>query len=882
MNLFVCYSHKDRAGRDALRERLAPLEAEGVLTVWCDVRIDPGTDWRHAIDTAIRRCDAAVLLLSPAFFASEFIASVEGVTLRKRAAAGEIALLPIWLRSFDLTGNPWAQLQPLLGFGQFVFARRRDAIVEGERWTHIAGELRQLALTLAGRPRPVGIPYPGMRSFDVRESQYFAGRESEADDLAQRLSGRQQFVMLFGDSGSGKSSLAKAGIVPRLLARVGAEDSPVVVCKPRIAVVDDPFFPFAIELHRWLPGAAPDAVVMAQQLAVDPERVRHYAMRSLVGRDPRAELLVVVDQFEEIFVDVELEASRRFVEMVDWLAGVERVRVILTVRNDYYPALTQHECLARRINRGEIQHVLPLGVDRFREIIVQPAERAGFSFDSGLVDRIVQDARECGNEGAVVPLLAYALRGLLEPLVERIEEGMPLSVAERRFSLASYDSFGGVRGAVAAAAKRATEGIADDSEVLDRLGRELVTEAPDLRPARRSARRADLDADPRIAVVVERLIRERLLVVSDATVEVAHEALFDAWPGLRAWIVRHRDDLHSCARLELDAKHWAEKGRERSLLWSHERLVPLDEALRRLGKTREELGEPASSFARPEAERLLEEIADPATSPERRAWVGGRLGAIGDPRLGVGLAGNGLPEIVWCSVDAGEVRLTGLPGHESTARAFSASRFSMAKYPITRSQFAPFRERADGYANDAWWRSLQRSAPCRPLSGAGGSSPVGRVCWYEAVAYCRWLTHQYRAAGMIGDDAEVRLPHEWEWQLAASDGNPRQLYPWGNDFEPHRCNTEEGGLLRETAVGLFPHGGTRSGICDLSGSMWEWCLNRYEPPADCSIGISGRRPLRGGSWMEDSLAARVWFRTAEMPDTISTSIGLRPCLAPAG
>ena len=108
------------------------------------------------------------------------------------------------------------------------------------------------------------------------------------------------------------------------------------------------------------------------------------------------------------------------------------------------------------------------------------------------------------------------------------------------------------------------------------------------------------------------------------------------------------------------------------------------------------------------------------------------------------------------------------------------------------------------------------------------------VSWYEASAYCQWLTAELRAQGRIGDDREVRLPTQEQWMQAAGKGK----YPWGDEFDPAKANTEESGLGQTTPVHMYPGGQTAEGVWDMSGNVWEWTADRDE---DGSMVLSERR-----------------------------------------
>ena len=176
-----------------------------------------------------------------------------------------------------------------------------------------------------------------------------------------------------------------------------------------------------------------------------------------------------------------------------------------------------------------------------------------------------------------------------------------------------------------------------------------------------------------------------------------------------------------------------------------------------------------------------------------------------------------------------------------------------------------------------WWKDLQRPEP-EPSRWPQGNRPRTNVDWYEAVAFARWLSAQ------LGD--EVRLPTEEEWERAAGGREGRE-YPWGAEYESGRANIDEtarwGGekvgewfLEQTTAVGVYPHGASPEGVLDLSGNVWEWCLNRYDQPERIQPDTSGQtRVLRGGSWSAPAAGARASLRDSSHPDYRYYFVGFR-------
>jgi formylglycine-generating enzyme required for sulfatase activity len=256
----------------------------------------------------------------------------------------------------------------------------------------------------------------------------------------------------------------------------------------------------------------------------------------------------------------------------------------------------------------------------------------------------------------------------------------------------------------------------------------------------------------------------------------------------------------------------------------------------------------------PEADRLLQELGGQDVTDKRRLDVGVLLSAMGDPRPGVGVR-NGLPDIGWASVSlGGSVDIEG-------ARK-SVSPFFLAKYPVTYAQYEAFVKAGGGFNNPAWWRDMP-SKHCPPSRKLGSqtnrvdSAPRTGVSWYQAVAFTRWLNAQLRGqsadvssggARVNGSTWELRLPAEWEWQWAAQGGLENRAYPWGS-WQDGQANTYHSGLKTTTVVGMYPQSAAVNGALDMSGNVWEWCLNRWESPHSIAVSTkNATRVLRGGSF----------------------------------
>ncbi len=283
---------------------------------------------------------------------------------------------------------------------------------------------------------------------------------------------------------------------------------------------------------------------------------------------------------------------------------------------------------------------------------------------------------------------------------------------------------------------------------------------------------------------------------------------------------------------------------------------------------------------------LLEELERPEITHEYRNWIGELIDEKGDDREGVGLHPDGqLPLISWLSVPAGEVEV-------ERAGKFPVDSFLIAKYPITRIQFQAFLDAQDGFQNPDWWKGLavesDQIQPAAEQRFDYNNHPRDNVSWYDAVAFCRWLTAKYLTRDdleenpvLSHDKWEIRLPTEWEWQMAATGGDPENKFPWGPDWDENKAHTKHNQLNKSMAVGMYPAGKSPVGALDMSGNIWEWCLNCYEDPARLDLSRPDRRVLRGGSWYHWGSYAHNTMRSRYFPDHRYNAGGFRVVCARA-
>jgi WD40 repeat protein/serine/threonine protein kinase/DNA-binding XRE family transcriptional regulator len=412
-------------------------------------------------------------------------------------------------------------------------------------------------------------PYVGLRAFSEADAEHFFGRDTLIQEIFSRLSEETElgrFLAIVGPSGSGKSSVIKAGLVPALR-RGGLPGSENW---------------FVLDL---IPGTHPWEEVEAALLrvAVNPpetllnqlqegERGLIRAVRRILPEDSETELLLIIDQFEEIFTLVEDESVREhFLNslVTAVLDERSRLRVIITLRADFYDRPLQYVDFGDLLRERAVS-VLPMTPDELDQTITLPAAQAGIRLEDGLAATIIRDV---GNQPGTLPLLQFVLTELFDQRDRNV------------MTLAAYQATGGVSGALARRADEIYRTLDNTGQNATRqLFLRLITLGEGVEDTRRRVHASELGGlviptegvalslDHPMERVIDVYSHYRLLTFDhdpttrERTVEVAHEALLREWGRLREWLDECREDIRYQRRLTRAAREWEESRHDSSFL----------------------------------------------------------------------------------------------------------------------------------------------------------------------------------------------------------------------------------------------------------------------------------------------------------------------------
>lgn len=413
-------------------------------------------------------------------------------------------------------------------------------------------------------------PYKGLRPFEEADASDFYGRATLVDRLISRLVESQplyRFLALVGPSGSGKSSVVKAGLIPSLKrgALLGSQDWFYVEMVPGSNPLS--------ELVNALSSVAIEPLNNAEELLTADDK----SLAALVDKilpTEGSELVLVIDQFEELYTLTSSETTRaQFLQLLTngVSASGTRLRLLITLRADFYDRPLLFPDFANLV-RERTEILLPLTRSEMEQAIIAPVERFGFYFEPGLVADIMEDINQ---QPGSLPLLQFMLTELFEK-----REGNSITRS-------AYKSLGGVLGALARRADELYERLDSSSQQAARqLFLRLIAIGEGTDDTRRRVQRSELHSIAQDKQVIQQVIetfgRSRLLTF-DAdpetripTVEVAHEALIRSWERLQTWLDASRDELRIQRRLNVAASEWVKANRDSGYLAAASRLAQFE------------------------------------------------------------------------------------------------------------------------------------------------------------------------------------------------------------------------------------------------------------------------------------------------------------------
>ena len=559
-DLFISYADADRAWVEGYL--LNALEQAGV-SYFTEAEFAVGASRFMEFERAIQQSRRILLVLSPAYMASDFNQFIDLLAQSYGLETGNWPVIPLILEP--------VKLPPFLSVLVSLNATNSDEWEEAIK--RLCADLQHPVPVLPPKPP---CPYPGMLPFSETDSNRFFGREQEVEEAIERLY-LYPFITVIGPSGSGKSSLVFAGIIP--------------------ALRRSELFGSGEWLIRWIrPGQTPLTTletVLGDSLA-DPGLV---VAKALATQPNAQRLLLIVDQFEEVFTQAEQEAVP-FQEVLLHLIETPNCYLILTVRADFYSDLME-SLLWRKIQSYRLE-IVPLDAAGLHEAIIKPAEDVGVFVEAALVERLVVEA---AGEPGILPLIQDTLKQLWDKVERRF---LPLRAYESLvLACKAYKNLDGSNrtGLQIAIANRADVAVVALSQEQRQIARRIFLRLIQFGEGRADTRRQQSVEQLRVLGEDAHLFDQTLLYLADEDrrllilsggeedssrkVDIAHEALIEGWPALQWWLTERREAEQTRRFLMRQVEEWVRLGKGSGGL--------LDEA---------ELAEAGRWLSRPDAEEL--------------------------------------------------------------------------------------------------------------------------------------------------------------------------------------------------------------------------------------------------------------------------------------
>jgi tetratricopeptide (TPR) repeat protein/energy-coupling factor transporter ATP-binding protein EcfA2 len=547
MDIFLSYNSADHNVVENIARKLGEERLEPFLARW---HLAPGVRWRQKLEETLSSCKAVAILVGPGEMGSWQQREVD-VALDLQGRSPNLPVIPVLLPGCEpplgfLRQMTWLDLRAqTLDQGIAILARAARGEPHGP-------EIQKQSASV----RASICPYRGLLHFREEDAPFFFGREATIDKLKAAVQ-RQPLVAVIGASGCGKSSIVRAGLVPRLRNERRTTWETVV-----LVPTDQPLRALAMALVPLLEPTMGE-VDRLTEVAKLAEHLRSGAIslcdiveRILAQQSGTDRLLIVVDQFEELYtLTSNEEARRRFLDEILAASspGGSKANITLTLRGDFVNRAFADRQLSDRLQDAQI-NLGPMTREELERAIRKPADKIHLEFESGLVWRILDAV---GSEPGNLPLLEFVLKELWEKRHGQILLNQ------------TYDAIGGVQGAVATKADELFKGLSSaEQKMLQRVFLRIVRPSENGVDTCRRAAFTELPSEG--AELVGKLANERLLVTNLSAgrqmVEVAHEALISNWGRLRGWVNEDREFLLWRVRLNGLRIEWERVGKSETAL----------------------------------------------------------------------------------------------------------------------------------------------------------------------------------------------------------------------------------------------------------------------------------------------------------------------------
>jgi Tol biopolymer transport system component len=570
-DVFFSYHWQDHAEAEQIARALHERGLRVFLDRWY---LTPGLSWVNGLATALNSGGAVAVIIGPHGM-GRWQQRERDLALDRQTREPVFPVIPVLLPNAEpaldfLALNTWIDLR-----GGIADPARYEILAKAVRGEPPGPDIQE---TLQ-RTRAEICPYRGLRFFREEDTRFFCGHEAFIETITAATR-RRNFIAIVGASGSGKSSVVRAGLLPRL--RRQSEGGPVYEIATMVPG-ENPLLRLAAAL---VPMLEPDldeiqqlgkAGELAEFFNTSRVSLRDVLTRVLEKEPGTDRILLVVDQAEELYTLCRDEAVRQhFIGELLTSTEEDHLSVVLTLCGDFYGQVLGNRTLADRL-QDSVVNLGPMERLELHRAIEQPAKEVGLKFEDGLVDRILDDV---GEEPGNLPLLEF----VLEMLWQRRSHG--------EMHHQAYVDIGGVQGAIAKRANEIYEALPPaQQEAARRALIRLVRPGEGTEDTRRRATLDDLDTDAR--PVVDRLAAARLVVtgrdpaLGKDIVEVSHEALIQRWQLLHKWIDEDREFLRTREKITAATEHWQASRCDSSLLLAPGR--PLAEGLDLLAKRRSDL-----------------------------------------------------------------------------------------------------------------------------------------------------------------------------------------------------------------------------------------------------------------------------------------------------